>query len=141
MTEIQKLLFEMKNPNNIKTFERDYGMCFLQECAEISTNVLTFGLNHATMFIYNSFDEEMSDEEFFEFTNDYLYFDDFGKGIQGLSFDCSEDEFNAAKLKNKNVVFSDLPVLKEMYKNFEKYLDMNAVKKYANEEGNVNGTE
>lgn len=131
MTKIEELYVEMTNPDAIKKFESDYGMCFLQESARIVSHGLTFGLNHTLMFIHNSYDEDMSDEEYLDFTHDYVYFDDFGKGIEGLPFDCTEEEFNAVKLNNSHIVYSDMKVLETMYKNFEKYLDMDAVKRYS----------
>lgn len=128
MTEVKKLLEKMKDRNEIRQFERNYGTCFLQECASISTNILTFNLNHVTMSISNYYDDDMSDDEYRE---DCVYFDDFGTGIGGLPFDCTEDEFRNAKLINSHITFNDLPVLKEMYARFKQYLDMKAVKKYA----------
>lgn len=120
MTEIQKLLIEMKDADNIKNFERDYGMCFLQECASIETDVLTFSLNHTTMCIHNTEDDYNE-----------VCFDSFGHDFGGLKFDCTREEFDNHTFRLKeHIVFEDMPVLKDMYQRFKKYLDMNAVKKY-----------
>lgn len=125
MTEVEKLFDKMQQRDIIKTFERDYGMCFLQESADISTDLLTFSLNHCTMSFYNYYNED--DEDYVE---DCLYFDDFGTGIDGLPFNCTEDEFNNHNLDNKHIQYSDMKIIEKIYNQFEKYLDMDAVKKY-----------
>ena len=131
MTEIQKLFEQMKNVDNIRQFESDYGRCFLQESAKISTDVLTFSLNHCTMSIYNYYDEDLEDDELYNDSYDEQceYFEDFGTGISNVSFDCTEEEFYD-NIENPNILYQDLPVLKEMYQRFQKYLDMDAVRKY-----------
>lgn len=130
MTVIQDLYNRMKDPNVIRMFEQDYGMCFLQESANISDSneVLTFSLNHHIMSISNFCDDGMSVDKLLEFEEDCVYFDDFGRGIDGLSFDCTEEEFNNHDLENKHIMFSDMTVLKQIYQQFEKYLDLESLK-------------
>lgn len=133
MTEIEKLFEVMKDKDQIKRFECDYGRCCFQETATFSTTVLTFALNYCNMFIYNYFEDDEDDDEAYDSSLDqYVFFDNYGTGIDGLSFDCTEEEFNNANIENPNIKYQDLPILKEMYKRFEQYLDMDAVRRYEN---------
>lgn len=123
----------MKKYDTLSQFESDYGRCFLQESASISTEKLTFNLNHCTMSISNFYDDDLEDDEHYNESYDEQcsYFDDFGYGIDGIPFNCTEEEFNNSYIENNNILYKDLPILKEMYQRFEKYLDMNAILKYS----------
>lgn len=131
-SKVQELFNEMLDEKSVQEFEREYNQCFLQECASISTFQLTFTLNHVMMSLYNTYHENLDPEQEKLYVEDEVIFDDYGTGINGLSFNCTEEEFNAANLKNKHIQYSDMHVLKKMYSTYSKYLDMNAVNFYNN---------